>query len=408
MLIRSLFLLAVCGVLSSCGGGASSSNTPAPAEDLTAVQSLSLLPNEMQITIAQWKVNGSVSSRIPNQPHVSIQICNPLNNSCQTIDNVLVDTGSYGLRLLKSAVTIALTQSTINGNPLAECTQFVSGYMWGGIYAADISLGNQKAMAVPIQLVDGAYAQIPASCASSGVAIHTTTALGANGILGVGSFQEDCGSRCVDPNQNPNPPNRYFTCNTLNCTATYVPLANQVVNPVAKLAANNNGVVIDLPSVNTDGQVNTVGRLIFGIGTSTNNQLNGETSFPLDAYGYLRTTYNGTAYAISYIDSGSNGYFFNDAGLTRCTVSTSFYCPNPTITKTATIGSNTTSVSKTVTFNVGSSDTKPSNRYVLPDLAGPGSGFAWGLPFFYGRKVFVSISGKTANGTTTPFIAFKD
>jgi hypothetical protein len=43
---------------------------------------------------------------------------------------------------------------------------------------------------------------------------------------------------------------------------------------------------------------------------------------------------------------------------------------------------------------------------VQPGLAGTGSSFAWGLPFFYGRKVFVSISGKSAQGRTTPFVAF--
>ena len=42
-----------------------------------------------------------------NGAFASVQICAPCTCACQTIDNVLVDTGSFGLRLLGSQVTIS-------------------------------------------------------------------------------------------------------------------------------------------------------------------------------------------------------------------------------------------------------------------------------------------------------------
>jgi hypothetical protein len=40
-------------------------------------------------------------------------------------------------------------------------------------------------------------------------------------------------------------------------------------------------------------------------------------------------------------------------------------------------------------------------------IAGLGSGyFDWGLPFFYGRTVYVAIEGQTAGGTVGPYFAF--
>jgi hypothetical protein len=55
------------------------------------------------------------------------------------------------------------------------------------------------------------------------------------------------------------------------------------------------------------------------------------------------------------------------------------------------------------------------SRAVLPALAGsmPGSipgypslTFDWGLPFFYGRKVFIGIEGTVTPQGTGPFYAF--
>ncbi len=59
--------------------------------------------------------------------------------------------------------------------------------------------------------------------------------LGANGILGIGSATYDRGSSCVSLAQN----GTYFSCsNGQNCTGVVTPLAQQVINPVTKFAAD--------------------------------------------------------------------------------------------------------------------------------------------------------------------------
>jgi hypothetical protein len=381
----TLLIWAFLSLVSACGGGGgSASATPTPTPTPSS--------NEMTMTVEKWASN----STYPNQGYVSLEICIPQTSTCQTIDHVLVDTGSYGLRLMSSSVSLNLSQLAVNSVPLAECAQFVSGYTWGGVFSADISLGSAKAESVPIQIINGNYAQTPSGCSStSGVAMNTASSLGANGILGVGSYAQDCPS-CVSQAL----AGHYYVCSGSSCSASTVPLASQVTNPVALLSSNNNGVVIDLPSATSTEQSSLTGKLVFGIGSSSNNTISTQTVFPLNSRGFLTTTYGANTYSQSYIDSGSNGIFFTDSTIRKCSGSPSFFCPLSTLSKTASISSG--SVSKTVNFSVSTL----SNFAVQPNLAGTGSSFAWGLPFFYGRKVFVSISGKSAFGSTSPSVAF--
>jgi hypothetical protein len=114
----------------------------------------------------------------------------------------------------------------------------------------------------------------------------------------------------------------------------------------------------------------------------------------------------------SFIDSGSNGLFFDDNSLASCQTNTFFYCPlTPASLKATNSGSNGASTS--VSFSVANADSIFSsfpNDAVIPGLAGPsntnGSSFDWGLPFFYGRNVFTSIAGTTAPGGQTPYWAY--
>ena len=61
-----------------------------------------------------------------NIPYTSVTLCQPGTTTCATISNVLVDTGSYGLRIMASALAAAgLTQNDLAdpnnaGNMLAE------------------------------------------------------------------------------------------------------------------------------------------------------------------------------------------------------------------------------------------------------------------------------------------------
>jgi hypothetical protein len=187
-------------------------------------------------------------------------------------------------------------------------------------------------------------------------------------------------------------------------------LAQQVQNPVPLFSTDNNGVIIELPAV-SGGEPSTTGSLVFGIGTQSNNALGGATVYASDASGNFTTTYKSVAYPSSFIDSGSNGFFFLDsstAGIPDCSDATGFYCPGSTVNLSAK-NQGTNGSSGTVSFSIANADTLFANQadFVYGDLGGQFSGaFDWGLPFFFGRNVFVAIQGQSAPGGTAPYWAY--
>ena len=93
-----------------------------------------------------------------NEAFVTVTVCIPGTSTCQTIDHVLVDTGSSGLRLLSAAgggeLNLALPQATdSSGNPLYECLAFLDGYTWGSVSTADITVAGEKASAAAVHVV---------------------------------------------------------------------------------------------------------------------------------------------------------------------------------------------------------------------------------------------------------------
>jgi hypothetical protein len=46
------------------------------------------------------------------------------------------------------------------------------------------------------------------------------------------------------------------------------------------------------------------------------------------------------------------------------------------------------------------------DNVAAPQGAGATQSFDFGLPFFYGRNVFVAIEGKTTTGGVGPYVAF--
>jgi hypothetical protein len=68
-----------------------------------------------------------------------VTICQPSTSTCQTIADVLVDTGSSGLRIFASAVTITLPSSN-----LGECMYFGSGTEWGRVHTVDVILARNS------------------------------------------------------------------------------------------------------------------------------------------------------------------------------------------------------------------------------------------------------------------------
>jgi hypothetical protein len=345
-------------------------------------------------------VNGGPSGTFyPNAAFTSVTICLHGTATCQTINGVLVDTGSFGLRLLSSALAPALYTTPTVGTNLGECVQFADGsYVWGPVQTFDVFIAGEKASSVPVHVLDPNFytGSIPSTCTSGGYSLVDDLAeLGANGILGVGPVQYDCGSVCVTPPTVPPPDGYpYYECSGAGCAGTALSLSNQVQNPVALFSTDNNGVIVELPAVSGPA-ASLNGSLVFGIGTQSNNGLGSATVLTLNSNASISTTYKGTVLPYSFIDSGSNGYFFPDSTIPRD--STEWYIPSSTLTLSA-INEGNNGATSNVCFSVGNADSMPSDD-VLNTLAGYVSPsfryFDWGLPFFYGRNVYTSI---TADG----------
>ena len=344
-------------------------------------------------------------------PYVSVTICAPNNPSlCQTIDHVLVDTGSYGLRLIYSTLTpsMAAALATQSSNStLAECTQFLDGYTWGPIRQVNLSVAGETANNLTMQVIgDPNFSgKVPGTC--TGKSENTVDTFGSNGVIGVGLFQQDCGDLCVSQAGN----GVYFNCTSNGCSSTTVSLVQQVQNPVTMFPSDNNGVIVELPSVSPNNPPSTVsGTLVFGVNTQSNNALGSASVFQMDSVGNFTTIYSGTSMSGSFIDSGSNGlYFPNLTNIATCT--DGFYCPSATLSLSAVMQGAPNLVSgasntQTVPFSIGYADSV--NGSVSVDFGAPGTAgsFDWGLPFFFGRNVYVVQDGKTAAGQKGPLVAF--
>jgi hypothetical protein len=379
-----------------CGGGSSSTAESSQPGSTPAsnVQAITVNAGPSSALGANFNyVDGAFTS---------VTVCVPgSTTNCQTIDGILVDTGSPGLRILSSALTLSLPQQMNSGNPVAECAVFEDGFTWGPVQTADVKIAGEQASSVPIQVIGSPnFSTIPAGCSSQGLPLDDLANLGTNGLLGVGQSIQD--------------EQTYYACPSSGCVVTTQSPAQQVQNPVASFATDNNGVIIELPAV-TGAEGTVSGSLIFGIGTQSNNGLGGATVFGTDSVGDLSTTYKGTAYQ-SFLDSGSNGIFFLDTtttGLPVCpeTDLNFLYCPASaqtfTVLNNALAGTN--GASGSVAFSVSKADALLSNanNAAVNGLAGPGPGmFDFGLPFFFGRNVYTAIEGKSTPGGTGPYSAY--
>jgi Protein of unknown function (DUF3443) len=402
--LRGCFGIALCVGMVSCGGGGDDLGSSGGGTGTTAPAN-----NVVSVT-----VSGGPSNNALNVLYTTVTVCLPGTSTCQTIDNIQVDTGSYGLRILAPALTLSFNVVTLsNGSKLVECTSFVDGYSWGPVAVADVQVSGESASSVPVQIIgDSRYPSVPTDCSGSAPMEEDTVAsFGANGILGIGPFPSDCGEFCTESVPEPA---IYYACSTeSNCTATTVPEASQVPNPVTLFATDNNGTIITLPSAPSAGTTTLTGSLIFGIDTESNNASGTETVVPIATSGsnagFIGTVFNGTTYAESFIDSGSNGYFFTDSSLTTCTDSgfTDFYCPSSATSLSGEL--QLASGTGTVDFDVASAEQINATYFVYPGLAGTNptaDSFDWGLSFFFGRRVANAIEGYTTSAGSGPYIAY--
>jgi hypothetical protein len=334
---------------------------------------------------------------------VTVTVC-PVGSTtnCQVIDHVEVDTASYGFRIISSVLnsSLALTQATnTNGDngPLVECAVFGDGYAWGSVKLADMHVSGETASNIPVQIIgDPNFPGIPTSCSSTGAQEDTVMDFGANGILGVGPFVAD--------------EQTYYSCPSGTCQEVTIPDNQQVANPVFQFAVDNNGVIVELPTVPAAGSTIVAGSLVFGIGTESNNGMGTATVYGVDPNtGGIAITYKGQTLSDSVVDSGSNGNFFTDSTIAVCT-STAFYCPTSTLSESAVITGTNNAMSPTLDFDVADADSLFSTPNVaFNNLAGPnpaGSSFDFGLSFFYGRNIYTAIDGLNTPAGLGPYTAF--
>jgi len=398
---------------SGCGNGASPGTFANPTNG-TTLPPLSG-PNVLQLT-----VNGSLCTiEYPDKPCVSVTVCAAgSTTNCQTISDILLDTGSFGLRVfgsvLNSAVLAGLTPVTVGGQAIAECTQYGDGSSdWGPVELANVILGTESPVQAPIQIIDSTYSNSSLYCSG---ADQNPAQAGYNGILGVGFFTQDCGPICTTQANNGN----YFACTGSTCSSSTVPLANQVQNPVSLLPIDNNGVIVELPTVPSGGQASANGYLVLGIGTESNNTPSGVTAYTAAQQtaanaGNFTSTVNGTSYS-SFLDSGSNGIFFPSALVnlysncgTTISADSGWYCPSSTQTMQATnIGiSGGPSIGVQIQIANFVSLMNTGNNVFFNNGGSLGGGAVdWGLPFFIGRNVYVGFQGMASSLGTGPYWAY--
>jgi hypothetical protein len=423
---------------SSTSGGSTSSSSGSSSTSVVASGAVSSTP----ATLASNQVAVLVSSGstgAANIPMVSVQICVPSTSTCATINNIQLDTGSYGLRLTSQAVNSAnntilsaLPNVMVSGKAVAECAGFADGNTWGSVRTADVKLGGETATSLPIHIL-GDVAQSAAggsnnACASGtlrDLPDGTSAGIGANGILGIGTAKYDCGTGCQTTTAN----NIYYGCTlssgTLSsCTDTAVPNAQQVANPVQFFASGNtNGVILNMPSVGSSGAaISASGYLTFGLGTRANNvvPVTGIQTFTTDHFGDVKSaTLSGTTYTDStleraaFFDTGSNGLFFpvGNTGMRLCSDGSGFYCPSSaTSLQPSVTGFNGATAS--ISISIQNADALfNSGGFAFNNLGGSSGLLAvdFGMPFFYGRTVYITYDTADSgvlNVGTTASVAF--
>jgi hypothetical protein len=438
-------------LLTGCGGSGSSNSV--------VNQTNPDVNNTVPVTVGFNSAGG------PNGLFTSVTVCTPavlpvgqnpqsgppLPPTCQTISNILVDTGSVGLRVIDSDVaglTLPLVTDN-NGDGLQECVQFADfSYVWGPVARATIQMGGETASQVPlpnelsytgipIQIItspDYLSNPVPANCLSSSpaggmpMAANTLETLGANGILGVGNFLQDCGATCASST----PGNQYYYCPSSLCSVTTVPLDLQLWNPVAAFAWDNNGLMLSLPSVPLGGSGPITGSMTFGVGSQSNNTLSNVNIYGIDAYGnfpqvtliqpanpntppiplvnYL-SPQNG-----SYLDTGSPAIYFSDAqslAIPECLGTDGqplgLYCPASLTQFTAKVYGTNNTVGLPSWYVANAVTLLHSGNAVFDTLCGD-TGIDvetdyvdFGLPFFLGSPVFVGFAGATVASSQTTY-----
>ena len=307
--------LSVSLLLSACGGGGGGGGSGPAPQAVTAPTTSSTTTASVPIVVPAALNNivpvfydgytgPSAQWNAWNRPTVDVTICNS-SNVCSTLTNIVLDTASYGLRIDHSVVPPGfpalppLVDSQFGA--LANCADFISGYMWGGVYTATVKMGGEVAANIPVMVYNdpNVSSTAPTNCTSaSPTNIGNVNDLGGNGILGVG------------PQLNSGTASYYSvsSCNaSSSCAEVTVPESDALPNPVSAFAADYNGFIL-IPQGNGVAASST-SNLVFGINTQSNNQVTGYTIVNTNVAGNVNVAVTDTSNyvnnAISYFDTGT-------------------------------------------------------------------------------------------------------
>ncbi len=261
---------------------------------------------------------------------------------------------------------------------------------------------------------------------------------GYNGIIGVGLLVNDCNS--CDRNYSSNAADyslpQYYTCNDSSCSKARMAVNLQISNPIAAMPAGyNNGVIIQLPKIPIAGVSSAEGKMVIGF---DNSNIGNTVKLSTTTSGDFTTRYSFTHTYVSsdigthtiscanvditdsYIDSGTNFITMpNTDSMPQCPYDhvndpdsfySSLFCPATQQNLTATqIGTDNSVIVPFKADNARTIFTNNPNAYLSPTihLSDDSSqsvlscnesdhSFVWGLPFFYGRNVFIGIKTPTA------------
>ena len=379
--------------LSACNGTGSSTTTNAV--------------NNTVPLIVDSGYNGNAN----NRAFITITVCQPGTNICQSIDHVMVDSGSVGLHIASSQLTLTgLPPIEYNGNALYNCSQYDSGYNFGPMVTADIKIGGEIASNVPLSIFnDSAPSNVPSSCSNGQSLIDVASEFGAKAIMGVGVI---------------NPPNSLvypglYTCNSTSCTNLDSSAAintSLVVNVISAFSQDNNGVIFNLPSVESATNTPVIGSLTFGINTQANNVppqslyvVNGNPnsySSGVGPVGYFMAN-NGSETTPAIFDSGTPTLQFYSATIPQCTgVWAGTYCPDPSPQNwLPTVSSYNGNESIPLALSIVNYSSYFSPPAIFPGVGqvqAPSSFTSFGLPFFYGNTIYARFANGNTVDNSTP------
>lgn len=402
-------------ILSSCGGGGGGSSNSNVNGGGGGTQSTNY-QNSIPVYVGYF--NGTLE---PNVPFVTIKICVPKTTTCQTFDNILLDTGSTGLRIFSNVLSLSLPNTQYSGQDVGDCQSFGSGTMWGAVEQADVYLAGEPVVTESIQVVIPNYSSNPPPSPCNSSAITTSTQIGFNGILGVGpqTYSGDT----------------YFACNGTSCSQMSVADYNTFVgsdksgvnNPIWNLnflgtdSADYNGITLVMNVVPNTGESYTptsgspgmvVGTAYLGINSQSDNATTYASGTEYVAYsvghnygsGYFPPTNGSGLVNLTYIDSGSNYSIIGTSAEqtftapTTCSYSGStWYCPSSTNSYSYDMLDTASYTYATETLYVGDASTLLAQGDALyTDVYYPGSSayeVYLGFGFYLGRTIQISTQG---------------